>query len=141
LEYLGEVTVAPVTSTVRDIPSELFLPLELDRAFGFQFFNPDMGGSSLLWQHLFWWFGHPEVYIIFLPATGVISTIIPVFARRRIVVYPFIIAALLITGFVSFGLWTIYVYILSSGRRVISLCRSSVPLFRFSLYWRPQVWH
>jgi len=86
------------------------LLLELDRAFGFQFFNPDMGGSSLLWQHLFWWFGHPEVYIIFLPATGVISTIIPVFARRRIVAYPLILAALLITGFVSFGLWTHHMF-------------------------------
>lgn len=86
------------------------LLLELDRAFSFQFFNPDMGGSSLLWQHLFWWFGHPEVYIIFLPATGVISTIIPVFARRRIVAYPLILAALLITGFVSFGLWTHHMF-------------------------------
>lgn len=86
------------------------LMLELDRAFGFQFFNPDLGGSSLLWQHLFWWFGHPEVYIIFLPATGIISTIIPVFARRRIVAYPFILAALLITGFVSFGLWTHHMF-------------------------------
>lgn len=86
------------------------LMLELDRAFSFQFFNPDLGGSSLLWQHLFWWFGHPEVYIIFLPATGVISTIIPVFARRRIVAYPLILAALLITGFVSFGLWTHHMF-------------------------------
>ncbi|MDO3376742.1 cbb3-type cytochrome c oxidase subunit I [Geoalkalibacter halelectricus] len=86
------------------------LLLELDRAFGFQFFNPSMGGSSLLWQHLFWWFGHPEVYIIFLPATGVISTIIPVFVGRRIVAYPLILAALLITGFVSFGLWTHHMF-------------------------------
>ena len=86
------------------------LLLELDRAFSFQFFNPALGGSSLLWQHLFWWFGHPEVYIIFLPATGVVSTIIPVFARRRIVAYPLILAALLIVGFVSFGLWTHHMF-------------------------------
>lgn len=86
------------------------LLLEMDRAFGFQFFNPHRGGSSLLWQHLFWWFGHPEVYIIFLPATGVISAIIPAFARRRIVAYPLIIAAVVITGFVSFGLWTHHMF-------------------------------
>jgi cytochrome c oxidase subunit I+III len=86
------------------------LLLELDRAFGFQLFNPELGGSSLLWQHLFWWFGHPEVYIIFLPATGIISAIIPVFARRRIAAYPLILAALLIIGFVSFGLWTHHMF-------------------------------
>jgi cytochrome c oxidase subunit I+III len=86
------------------------LLLELDRAFGFQLFNPELGGSSLLWQHLFWWFGHPEVYIIFLPATGIISAILPAFARRRIAAYPLILAALLIIGFVSFGLWTHHMF-------------------------------
>lgn len=86
------------------------LMLEMDRTFGTQFFNPDLGGNSLLWQHLFWWFGHPEVYIIFLPATGVISAIIPVFTKRRLVAYPFVIAAIIITGFVSFGLWTHHMF-------------------------------
>jgi hypothetical protein len=57
------------------------LLLELDRGFGTQFFNPSQGGSSLLWQHLFWIFGHPEVYIQFIPATGVVSMILPVFSR------------------------------------------------------------
>src|SRR5690606_2222177 len=55
--------------------------LELERAFGLPFFDPTRGGDPLLWQHLFWLFGHPEVYIIFLPAAGVLSTIIPVFAQ------------------------------------------------------------
>jgi cytochrome c oxidase subunit I+III len=86
------------------------LLLEMDRSLGLQFFNPDLGGSSLLWQHLFWWFGHPEVYIIFLPAVGVVSAIIPVAARRRIVAYPFIVAAIMSTGFVSFGLWTHHMF-------------------------------
>src|SRR5690606_27707379 len=81
------------------------LMLELDRTAGFRFFDPDHGGSSLLWQHLFWFFGHPEVYIIFIPATGVVSTIIPSFARRPIVAYTLIVVALVSTGFVSFGLW------------------------------------
>jgi cytochrome c oxidase subunit I+III len=86
------------------------LLLEMQRAFGMLFFDPHMGGSSLLWQHLFWFFGHPEVYIIFLPATGVISAVISTCARRRIVAYPLIVAAILITGFVSFGLWTHHMF-------------------------------
>ncbi len=86
------------------------LLLEMERSFGMHFFNPAMGGSSLLWQHLFWFFGHPEVYIIFLPATGVISAIIPVVARKRIVAHPLIIAVLMVTGFVSFGLWTHHMF-------------------------------
>ena len=61
------------------------LLLELDRGFGTEFFNPELGGSSLLWQHLFWIFGHPEVYIQFIPATGIVSMVLPVFVRHRIV--------------------------------------------------------
>jgi cytochrome c oxidase subunit I+III len=86
------------------------LMLEMDRTFGFLFFEPLAGGSSLLWQHLFWFFGHPEVYIVFLPATGVLSTIIPVLARRRIVAYKLLIVSILVTGFVSFGLWTHHMF-------------------------------
>jgi cytochrome c oxidase subunit I+III len=86
------------------------LLLEADRSIGTQFFNPWLGGSSLLWQHLFWWFGHPEVYIIFLPATGVLSAIIPVIARRRLVAYPLVVAATVTTGFVSFGLWSHHMF-------------------------------
>jgi cytochrome c oxidase subunit I+III len=86
------------------------LLLEMERAFDFKFFEPLLGGSSLLWQHLFWFFGHPEVYIIFLPATGVLTAIIPVLARRRMVAYKWIIVALLVTGFVSFGLWTHHMF-------------------------------
>ncbi len=86
------------------------LMLELDRSLGFQFFNPELGGSSLLWQHLFWFFGHPEVYIIFLPATGVVSMIVPTFARRRLAAYTLIVVAVVGTGFVSFGLWTHHMF-------------------------------
>src|SRR5205814_6056168 len=56
--------------------------LELDRLFGTNFFVPTAGGNVLLYQHLFWFWGHPEVYILFVPATGMISMIIPVFSRR-----------------------------------------------------------
>ncbi len=84
--------------------------LELDRAAGTVFFDVQRGGNDLLWQHLFWFFGHPEVYIMFLPATGVISMVIPVFARRPVVGYVLIATAILVTGFVSFGLWVHHMF-------------------------------
>lgn len=85
------------------------LMLELDRTAGTHFFNPDRGGTSLLWQHLFWFFGHPEVYIIFLPATGIVSMIVGTFSRR-LLGYGLIAVAILITAFVSFGLWVHHMY-------------------------------
>ena len=63
------------------------LLLELSRKWGFHFFDAAHGGDALLWQHLFWIFGHPDVYIIFLPAVGIVSTIIPVFSRRPMVAH------------------------------------------------------
>ena len=84
--------------------------LELQRAFGFVFFDPALGGDPLLWQHLFWLFGHPEVYIIFLPAAGVVSMLVPTFARRPIVGYTWIVLALVSTGFLSFGLWVHHMF-------------------------------
>ncbi|TVP94622.1 MAG: cytochrome c oxidase subunit I [Planctomycetaceae bacterium] len=84
--------------------------LELDRATNTAFFDVERGGNNLLWQHLFWFFGHPEVYIMFLPATGIISMVIPVFARRPVVGYVLIAAAILVTGFVSFGLWVHHMF-------------------------------
>ncbi|MFC4167865.1 cytochrome c oxidase subunit I, partial [Teichococcus aestuarii] len=84
--------------------------LEIERAFGLPFFDPARGGDPLLWQHLFWLFGHPEVYIIFLPAAGVISTVLPVFARHRLVGYNAIVLALIAMGFLSFGLWVHHMF-------------------------------
>jgi cytochrome c oxidase subunit I+III len=84
--------------------------LPLDRTIGTHFFDPQAGGSTLLWQHLFWFFGHPEVYIMFLPATGIVSAVIPVFARRPIVAYSLIATAIMVTAFVSFGLWVHHMF-------------------------------
>src|SRR5690606_23959310 len=84
--------------------------LEVERAFGLPFFDPERGGDPLLWQHLFWLFGHPEVYIIFLPAAGVLSTIIPVFAGRPLIGYGAIVAAIVAMAFLSFGLWVHHMY-------------------------------
>ncbi len=79
--------------------------LELDRLFGTAFFVPGLHGSVLLYQHLFWFWGHPEVYILFVPATGMISHFIPTFSRRRLAGYLWVAAALVTVGFMSFGVW------------------------------------
>ncbi|RUO25943.1 cytochrome c oxidase subunit I [Aliidiomarina minuta] len=84
--------------------------LELERAAGMPFFEVAAGGDPILWQHLFWLFGHPEVYIIFLPAAGIISTIIPVFSGRPIVGYRWIVLSIILTGFISFGLWVHHMF-------------------------------
>ena len=72
--------------------------LELDRRWGTHFFQVADGGDPMLWQQLFWFFGHPWVYVIFLPATGMISMIVPVFSRRPIVGYPYIAISTILTG-------------------------------------------
>ena len=84
--------------------------LEAERAFGLPFFDPARGGDPLLWQHLFWLFGHPEVYIIFLPAAGALSTIIPTLARRPLEGYEIVVAAVIALAFLSFGLWVHHMY-------------------------------
>ena len=84
--------------------------LEMERAFDLPFFDPTRGGDPLLWQHLFWLFGHPEVYIIFLPAAGVLSTIIPTFARRPLIGYRAVIVAIVAMAFLSFGLWVHHMF-------------------------------
>ncbi len=86
------------------------LMLELDRKFGTHFFNVTAGGSAILWQHLFWIFGHPEVYIQFIPATGMISMIVPVFTRHRLVGYHYIVIALVTIAFLSFALWAHHMF-------------------------------
>jgi cytochrome c oxidase subunit I+III len=84
--------------------------LELERAFGWPFFNPAGGGDPLLWQHLFWIFGHPEVYIIFLPSVALVAMIVPALARRPIVGYSWVVMSAVGTGFLSFGLWVHHMF-------------------------------
>jgi cytochrome c oxidase subunit I+III len=84
--------------------------LELDRKGLTAFFKPGAGGDPLLWQHLFWVFGHPEVYIMFVPAVGLVSQIVQTFSRRPIVGYPLMVVAMLATGFLSFGLWVHHMF-------------------------------
>jgi cytochrome c oxidase subunit I+III len=86
------------------------LMLELDRKGLTSFFVPENGGDPLLWQHLFWVFGHPEVYIMFLPAVGITTQIVQVFSRRPVVSYTLVVLAIVATGFLSFGLWVHHMY-------------------------------
>ncbi len=96
------------------------LLLELDRGFGTQFFDPEEGGSSLLWQHLFWIFGHPEVYIQFLPAVGVMAMIVPVFTRRRMIGYTWFVGSFVAIGFLSFALWAHHMFAVGLPPLVLS---------------------
>jgi cytochrome c oxidase subunit I+III len=95
------------------------LLLELERAFQWPFFDATRGGDALLWQHLFWIFGHPEVYIVFLPSVALVAMIVPTFARTPIVGYSWIVLAAVGTGFLSFGLWVHHMF--TTGLPGISL--------------------
>ena len=95
------------------------LLFEMQRMFDWPFFDPERGGDPLLWQHLFWIFGHPEVYIIFLPAIALLAMIVPTFAGRPIVGYSWIVLAAVGTGFLSFGLWVHHMF--ATGLPQISL--------------------
>src|SRR3954469_22778399 len=84
--------------------------LAMDRLVATHFFNPAEGGDPLLWQHLFWFFGHPEVYIIFVPALGFVSAIVATFSRRPVFGYPVMVLSMVATGFLGFGLWVHHMF-------------------------------
>jgi cytochrome c oxidase subunit 1 len=85
--------------------------LLLDRTVGSSFFIPQRGGDPLLWQHLFWFFGHPEVYVILLPGVGAVLEVLPVFARKPIFGYRSIIYSTIISGVLSFVVWAHHMFI------------------------------
>lgn len=89
--------------------------LELERAYDWPFFIAARGGDPLLWQHLFWFFGHPEVYIIFLPAAGLVSMLVPVLARTPLVGERAVVAALVAVGALSFALWMHHMFTAGLG--------------------------
>src|SRR5437588_3433277 len=90
------------------VASNIFLLT--DRTIGTHFSNPAEGGDPLLYQHVFWFFGHPEVYIIFLPALGMISSILETHTRRKIFGYPALVLSLVGNGFIAFGLWVHHMF-------------------------------
>ena len=94
--------------------------LELERAFDWPFFDARRGGDPLLWQHLFWFFGHPDVYIIFLPAAGMVSVMLPTLAGVPLAGRRAVVGALLATGFFSFALWAHHMFTAGLGSLSLS---------------------
>ena len=120
--------------------------LEIERAFGWPFFEVARGGDPLLWAHLFWLFGHPEVYIIFLPAAGAVSMMIPTFARRPIIGYTWLVAAVIATGVISFGLWVHHMFTVGIPHLALLLFSAAsmlvaVPTAIQFFAWLATLWH
>ena len=84
--------------------------LQLDRSVTTHFFNAAEGGDALLYQHLFWFFGHPEVYIMFIPGMGILSEVVSTFSRRQVFGYPAVVLSMVATGFIAFGLWVHHMF-------------------------------
>ncbi len=120
--------------------------LELERRWHLPFFDPQLGGSALLWQHLFWFFGHPWVYILFLPATGMLSMVIPTFSRRPMVGHTYIVLATVATGFLGFGVWVHHMF--ATGMPELSMSffgaastTIAVPSAIQIFAWLTTMWH
>ncbi len=94
--------------------------LTLQRTLGFHFFDAEAGGNPLLWQHLFWVFGHPDVYIIFLPAVGIVSEIVAVFSRRRVLGYTLLAMSTVATGILGFGVWVHHMFAVGMSPLVLN---------------------
>jgi len=95
--------------------------LGFDQQLGTAFFNPQKGGDPILWQHLFWFFGHPEVYVVLLPATGMVAEVIPVFARKKLFGYKTILYTAVGTGVLSFFVWAHHQFIAGIDPRMANV--------------------
>jgi cytochrome c oxidase subunit 1/cytochrome c oxidase subunit I+III len=116
--------------------------LYLDRNLGFHFFDVAHGGSSFLWQHLFWFFGHPEVYILIVPAFGIATEIIPAFTQRKMLAFPLIAIAELLVVFIGFGVWAHHMFatglptvtlVFFAGATAMVVIPSTIQVFAWSM--------
>jgi cytochrome c oxidase subunit 1 len=142
--WMAFVTQLLLVFALPVISVALFL-LTFDRMFDANFFNVAAGADPLLWEHLFWIFGHPEVYILILPAFGVVSEIIPVFSRKPIFGYPFMVFSGIAIGFMGWGVWAHHMF--ASGMGPISVMAFSlstmfiaVPTGVKILNWMATMW-
>jgi cytochrome c oxidase subunit 1 len=120
--------------------------LAMDRGISTHFYNPAEGGDPLLWQHLFWFFGHPEVYIIFLPALGMVSSIIGTFCRRPVFGYTAIVLAQIATAFLAFGLWVHHMFAtpipqMGQGFFTAASMLIAIPTGVQIFCWLATIWH
>ena len=91
------------------------IQLQVDRLYGTHFYDPAAGGDPVLWQHVFWLFGHPEVYILILPAMGIVSEILPVFSRKPLFGYTFLVFAGVAIGFMGWFVWSHHMFTVGLG--------------------------
>jgi cytochrome c oxidase subunit 1 len=91
------------------------IELVMDRNFGTHFFIPTEGGDPVLWQHLFWVFGHPEVYILILPPMGIVSEVLPTFSRKPLFGYPFIVFSGIVIGIMGWAVWSHHMFTVGLG--------------------------
>ena len=119
--------------------------LELERAFDWPFFIAERGGDAVLWQHLFWFFGHPEVYIIFLPAAGLVSMMVPTLAGTPLVGYRAVVLSLVTVGVISFALWAHHMFTAGLGHWQVMLVSAAslavaVPTAMQVFAWIATLW-
>jgi cytochrome c oxidase subunit 1 len=98
--------------------------LLFDQTLSTGFYDPDRGGDPLLWQHLFWFFGHPEVYVVLLPAMGIVAEIITVFARKKLFGYKTVLYTTWATGVLSFVVWAHHQFVAGIDPRMANIFRS-----------------
>ncbi len=107
--------VSVLLVTAMPVISIALIELTFDRFFGTNFFNVAAGGDPVLWQHLFWVFGHPEVYILILPAMGIVSEVIPTFSRKPLFGYAFVVYSGVVIGFLGWGVWAHHMFTVGLG--------------------------
>ena len=119
--------------------------LVFDQQLGTGFFDPDRGGDPVLWQHLFWFFGHPEVYVVLLPAMGIVAEVITVFSRKKLFAYKVVLYTTFATGILSFFVWAHHQFISGIDPRManiftVTTVLISVPLAEMMFVFIATLW-